>query len=180
MNDELSRLAAKYEGNLPDLRSDSTLLLGSDYSGEHDDSPYLVFSFLMTTLESWSEWEPRRQSVRAVHLKDSRRMSFKQLRDRNRQHALGPLLEAANGLRGLSLTIAVNKKCPSFFAEPSPLDLTNPAFMPYEKWKPSVLTKALFVVHLLGVLLAGLAAPRQDVLWFTDEDSIAANDDRLP
>lgn len=179
LNDELSRLGANYENSLPDLRSGSTLLLGSDYSGEHDGPPYLVFSFLMTTLESWAEWEPKRQLARQLHLKDSRRMSFKQLRDKMRQHALGPLLEAANCLNGLSLTIAVNKKCPSFFADPNPLDLSNPDFAPYTKWKPAVLEKAFFTVHVLGLLLAGLAAPNQSVLWFTDEDSIAANDERL-
>jgi hypothetical protein len=41
------------------------------------------------------------------------------------------------------------------------------------------LDKAFFAVHVLGVLLAGLAAPGQNVMWFTDEDSIAANDDRV-
>lgn len=35
------------------------------------------------------------------------------------------------------------------------------------------------MLHVLGVLLGGLASPGQNVLWFTDEDNIAANDERV-
>jgi len=73
----------------------------------------------------------------------------------------------------------MNKECESTFAARPPLDLSNPDFAAYRKWKPAVLEKAFLAIHVLGVLLAGLAAPGQDVMWFTDEDSIAANDDRV-
>ena len=179
LNAEFSRLDARYGGCLPDLRSAQTLLLGSDYSGESSDAPYLVLSFLMTSLESWSEWEPRRLQVRREYFSDSRRMSFKRLGDTQRRRAVVPLLCAANHLCGLSFSIAINKKCESIFAAPSPLDLSNPDFAAYRKWKPAVLEKAFLALHVLGVLLGGLASPGQDVMWFTDEDSIAANDDRV-
>ena len=132
----------------------------------------------MTSLESWSEWEQQRLQVRQEHLSDSRRMSFKRLGDAQRRRALGPLLDAANSLHGLSFSVALNKKCESAFAAIPPLDLSNPEFDMYRKWKPAVLEKAFLTLHILGVLLAGLAAPGQDVMWFTDEDCIAANDDR--
>ena len=144
-----------------------------------DSAPYLVLSFLMTSLESWSEWEPRRLQVRREYFSDSRRMSFKRLGDTQRRRAVVPLLCAANHLCGLSFSIAINKKCESIFAAPSPLDLSNPDFAAYRKWKPAVLEKAFLALHVLGVLLGGLASPGQDVMWFTDEDSIAANDDRV-
>ncbi len=175
----MSRIDAKYADCLPNLRSATTLLLGSDYSGESPGAPYLVFSFLLTSLESWAGWEPKRMEVRLKHITDSRRMSFKRLGDKQRKQALLPLLEAANSLEGLSFSIALNKKCESLFADRSPLDLSNPDFAAFQKWKPSVLEKAFIVVHVFGVLLGGLAAPRQNVLWFTDEDSIAANDNRV-
>jgi len=143
LNDELSRLDAKYRHFLPDLRSASTLLLGSDYSGESPDSPYLVFSFLMTSLESWARWEPERLRVRAAHL------------------ALRPFLEASNDLEGLSFSIAVSKQCDTVFAARPPLDLSNPEFAAYRKWKPAVLDKAFFVLHVLGVLLERDWAPAQ-------------------
>lgn len=178
LNAGFSRLDAKYEGCLPDLRSAKTLLLGSDYSGESVGASYFVYSFLVTSLESWSKWETQRLQVRRENLSDSRRMSFKRLADIQRRRALAPLLDAANSLDGLSFSVAWNKKCESAFASP-PLDLNNPEFSPFRKWKPTVLEKAFFVIHVLGVMLAGLSAPGQNVLWFTDEDSIAANDDRV-
>ncbi|MEI8197234.1 MAG: hypothetical protein WCI73_15155, partial [Phycisphaerae bacterium] len=46
MNNEFAALDAKYSDCLPDLRGAKTLLLGSDYSGDSPDSPYLVYSFL--------------------------------------------------------------------------------------------------------------------------------------
>jgi hypothetical protein len=106
-------------------------------------------------------------------------MSFKRLSDGQRRLALTPLLKAANCLHGLSFSVALNKQCESVFAARPPLDLSNPEFAAYRKWKPAVLDKAFFAVHVLGVLLAGLAAPGQNVMWFTDEDSMAANDDRV-
>jgi len=173
------RLDAKYDAFLPDLRSAGTLLLGSDYSGESPDAPYLVFSFLLTSLESWAQWEPKRLEMRHNYLADSRRMAFKRLGDGQRRRALRPLLVAANSLDGLSLSVALNKSCESLFATRPPLDLANPDFASFRKWKPVILEKAFFVLHVLGVLLGGLAAPAQNIMWFTDEDSIAANDERV-
>ncbi|MCX5637151.1 MAG: hypothetical protein NTX52_05595 [Planctomycetota bacterium] len=179
LNNEFLCLNANYPRCLPEFEDAGTLLLGSDYSGEHSEAPYMVYSFLMTSLESWANWEPIRLCVRQIYLRDSRRMSYKRLSDGQRRKALIPLLEAANTLRGLSFSIALNKQCVSVFAASPPLDLNNPQFAAYQKWKPAVLDKAFFVLHVFGVLLAGLASAGQNVMWFTDEDSIAANDDRV-
>ena len=171
-------LENKYSGIFPNLRSSGTLLAASDYSGESKDSSFIVFSFLLTTLDSWSQWEPKRVQVRDAHLSNSRRMSFKRLGDKQRQAALIPLLDAASTLEGISLSVAVHKSCDTIFNDP-PLDLLNPDFAVYRAWKPKVLNKAFFAVHTLAFLLAGLGAPMQNFLWFTDEDSIAANGKRI-
>ena len=175
----LTSLDQRYEGFLPNLRASTGLLIGSDYSGESSDSLYLVYSFLVTTLDSWHEWDAKRLEVRQTYLTDSRRMSFKRLNDGQRKRALRPLLTAANCFNGLSFSVAVSKKCKSFFAGPVPLDIENPEFTQFRKWKPAVLQKAFVIVHIIGVLLAGLAERYQNVFWFTDEDTIAANDDRV-
>jgi len=177
--EEFARLDKTYENSLPDLSKSSTLLMGADYSGEGRDSPYLVYSLILTSMESWAAWEQTRLQVRQEHFSDSRRMSFKRLGDGQRQRALLPILTAANSLTGLVFTVAINRHCPSVFQSRVPLDLRNPQFAAYRKWKPHVLEKAFFVLHLSGLLLAGLANPGQDVLWFTDEDAIAANDQRV-
>lgn len=174
-----SKLDNSYEQSLPDFSNATTLLLGSDYSGESSPAPYLVYSFLLASLETWAQWEPKRLQIRQDYLSDSRRMSFKSLGDAQRQRALLPLLKAANSIRGLSFSVAINKKCDSLFAERIPLDLNNADFAAYRKWKPAVLEKAFLILHFLGFLLAGLAKSGQNVLWFTDEDNIAANEERI-
>ena len=178
LNSQFSNLDTKYRNVFPNLASARTLLIASDYSGESHDSNFNVSSFLITSLESWAKWEPERIQVRQDFLSDSRRMSFKRLTDKRRQRALCPLLDAASELEGLSLSVAVDKRCDALFNSP-PLELSNPDFDAYQSWKPKVLDKAFFVVHMLALLLAGLGAPMQNVLWFTDEDSIAANDKRI-
>ena len=178
LNSQFHNLDKKYGTIFPNLRSANTILAASDYSGETKNSDFIVFSFLLAPLDSWKEWEPKRVQVRRTCLSDLRRMSFKQLGDKQRQAALIPLLNAASILQGLSFSVALHKKCTDIFNDP-PLDLSNPDFGVYRSWKPNVLEKALFAVHILVFLLAGLGATMQNVLWFTDEDSIAANDKRV-
>lgn len=178
LNREFEDLEKAHEGSLPDLRKAQTLLVGSDYSGESGGSSYCVYSFLLTSADAWLAWESKRLEVRKWCFSDLRRMSFKRLGDKQRKRALGPLLEAADCLEGLSFSAAINKKT-SLFAGRPPLDLSNPQFEAFRKWKEATLEKAFIIVHFIGFLLAGLSRELQDVLWFTDEDMIAANDQRV-
>jgi hypothetical protein len=106
-------------------------------------------------------------------------MSFKDLRDKRRQLALRGFLDAANGLCGLSFTLAINKDLGTLFDGPQPLDLANPEFSEFRDWAPRSLEKTFRIVHVLSFLLAALLRSGQNVLWFTDEDSIAANPARV-
>ena len=178
LNRDLQELQNSNADSLPNLRGAHTLLLGSDYSGESSHSPYMVYSFLLVSLDAWQGWEVQRIAIREAFFSDSRRMSFKRLNDVQRQKALVPLLQAADTLEGLSFTVAMNKSSESIFPSP-PLDLSNPDFSAFAKWKRSILEKAFLATHFLSFLMSGLCRPGQDVLWFTDEDSIAANDQRV-
>ena len=179
LNESFNNLQMKHKDCFPDLRSGSAILLGSDYSGESSDAPYSIYSFLITTIEEWSKWESTRLKVRKDLFSDSRRMSFKNLGDSQRKKALIPFLTAANSIEGLSFSVAISKQCESLFSGEAPLDLNNPDFQSFKKWKMKVLEKAFITIHFLGFLLAGLAKENQDVFWFTDEDDIAANDQRI-
>ena len=178
LNREFEELEKTQKDSLPNLHKAQTLLVGSDYSGESSGSPYCVYSFLLTSAEAWLTWETKRLEVRKRCFSDSRRMSFKRLGDKQRKRALGPLLEAADCLEGLSFSAAINKNT-SLFAGMPPLDLSNPQFEAFRKWKKAPLEKAFVIVNFISFLLAGLSRELQDVLWFTDEDMIAANDKRV-
>jgi hypothetical protein len=179
LNQNLLKLQENHKDSFPDLSNSNTLLVGSDYSGRYAKTPYLVYSFLLTSIDAWFAWEPKRLEIRRRVFTDSRRMSFKRLNDSQRQGALLLLLEAANDLEGLSFSIAINNKCASPFAGEYPLDLLNPDFKEFKKWKKTMLIKAFVIIHFIGFLLAGLSGKGQNVLWFTDEDAIAANEQRL-
>lgn len=175
LHSSLEDFSLKYPEGLPCFSGSETLLIASDYSGEHKEAPCYVFSFLITTLASWEAWENERTSLRKEFLPDSRRMSFKNLKDTHRKAALPSYLQAANKIDGISYSLVIDKKEARLFH----LDLSAPHLSAYKKWPPNVLNKACTIVVMLGILLAKLAKPGQNVLWVTDEDSIAANDERL-
>lgn len=164
---------------VPSFRDSDTLLIGSDYSGESKEEPFVVYSFLLAGNKDWTQWEDRRIKLRKQIMPDARRMSYKKLGDRYRRELLLPILKAADELNGLSVSVAINKGCDSLFSLNGPLDLQNPDFASFSKWQPNVMEKAFTILHSLGVLVAGTAKKGQNLLWFTDQDAIAANPEML-
>jgi hypothetical protein len=179
IDDSIGRMITHNPSSLPDLRVASTILITSDYSGEHRSARHQVLSFLLADIERCRKWDEARLELRAKFFADKRRMSFKRLGDRQRQRALKPFLEAADNIPGLAFTVAIDSSIDSLFASPVPLDLDNPDFAVFRAWKRKTLEKAFRAIHFIALLLAGLSSPGQNVLWFTDEDAIAANPDRL-
>lgn len=150
-------------------------MIGSDYSGESRDEPYIVYAFLLIGDVAWASWEPTRLALRKRIFPDDRRMSYKSLGDRYRREFLLPILDAADQLNGLLICLAVRKGAPSIFRDTCPVNLSNPDFNGFSKWKPTVLEKAFTLLHVAGFLLGGLGTVGQNVFWFTDEDQIVAN-----
>lgn len=164
---------------LPDLHVGPTILISSDYSGEHGTASFQTLSFLFADLAACGTWMHRRKVLRTTKLPNKRRMSFKRLGDSQRNEALLPFLSAADEIPGLSVTILIDKKIQSFFTGPGPLDMSHPDLAAVQHWKPVVLEKLLRVLQFAAFFLAGLSRPGQDVLWITDDDAIAPNADRV-
>ncbi|MDE3117746.1 MAG: hypothetical protein KGL03_01910 [Nitrospirota bacterium] len=134
---------------------------------------------MITDIIDAAAWQPEREGVRRKLLPDGRRMAFKNLNDRVRRQAMDHFLEVANRLPGLLATFAISKSLGSLFVKEGRL---NPSLLEFEVLRnlpSSVAEKLLCIVHLLSLLVAGFSAPDQDLLWATDEDSIAANPTRL-
>src|SRR5260370_23722684 len=49
----------------------------------------------------------------------------------------------------------------------------------FSDYNAATIEKTLRVTHFVSLLLRGLCAPGQDVLWITDEDELVANEFRL-
>ena len=168
----------RHPGLLPNLRLVPTFLIGSDYGGLHKSASYETYSLVLAGAETLGPWDERRSSIRDRARLGSRRLSYKALNDRKRLRALPAYLEAANLIPGLLVAILIDHRIQSIFEEQvkgrgSAKDVYFPG------WRPRVIERALRVIHLVSLFLGGMSTPNQDVLWLTDEDDIAANEDRL-
>ena len=178
-SESLASLERKHPRLLPDLRQSSTILIGSDYGGQHRFAQYESLSFLFADLENCGLWETQRSQLRQRFLPDGRRLSYKNLGDSRRRATLWPFLRAADSIPGLVVTLLIDKRIESLFSKAGKLDTNTPELCEYAHWDRAVLEKSLRVIHMCGFFLAGLSCPYQDVLWFTDEDAIVANEARL-
>jgi len=162
---------------LPNLSSSPTLILTSDYGGQHKQATHETFSFLLADLTRCGTWNRDRLSVRDSFFADNRRMSYKALNDKRRRSALLPFLAAANCIPGMLTTVIVSKDLGSLFKLTKEEREQLPP--PVAEWPRHVLQKLMFVVHLGAFLIAGLSSAGQNVLWFTDNDDFVANDQRV-
>ena len=161
---------------LTDLRVGPNLILTCDYSGQHKRATYESYAFLIADLAFTWLWDEMRQETRKIALQDSRRMSFKALNDSRRRQALVPLLRAANTIPGLLLIVLVDKSIGTLFKDD---EGTENALSGVKNWHKPTLERFLRMAHLGSLLLAGLSAEGQNVLWITDEDDIVANSQRI-
>jgi hypothetical protein len=159
---------------LPNLHDADTLIVTSDYSGQHKSSRFEAYAFLFAG-PAWLEWERRRLEARRIHHAEGRRLSFKKLGDAVKQRMLPDFLQAASVLPGLCVCVLVDKAIPSMFRKEGTLDLSAPDLAPYTHHRRATFEKLLRVVHMTSFFLAGLTRPGQNVVWFTDQDDIAAN-----
>jgi hypothetical protein len=143
-------------GVVPDLRAADTVLLVSDYGGAHRGSRVDSYSFLVLAMDdSFRRWEDERRRWRHQFRLGTRHFEFKSLGDRVRGRALDAFLRMATKLNGALLTVLVDKSIRTLFSH----------------------ERAGRVVHLGSVLVAGVCAPAQNLLWLTDQDDIAPSDD---
>ena len=169
----------QYTDALPRLRSAAALIVGTDFGGSHGDASYQSMSLLIADASSVASWQLQRENFRSRYLPDGRRLSYKGLNDRQKQKALIPFLLTANRLDGLVLAVLIHKRVQSLFQPAGRLSHDDPELAAFLDWKIGSIERMLRAIHFVSLLLRGLSAPGQDVLWITDEDEIAANEQRL-
>ena len=160
---------------LTSVRLGPSLVIATDYGGEHQSACYRSFSFVVADMQFLWYWNERREEIRKTILKDSRRLSYKRLTEACRARALVPFLRATNTIPGLLATFLIDKRIQSLFCEDTGEGLLNEPIVDRSKWKPASFEKMFRVAHFGAMLVSGLSAPGQDLLWVTDQDEIAAN-----
>lgn len=171
--DEVVRAAAD---SMPDLSGSHSLLCASDYSGQHKQSAFEAYSFVIAGSASWNTWEKSRLAIREQRLR-ARQMSFKGLNDKTKRRDLSSFLNAADQLEGLLAVILVDKKIGSLFGWSRQFDFTT--LPEYSAYGGQIFERLMRAVHLLSFFVAGLSRSGQDVFWFTDADDFAANEQRI-
>jgi hypothetical protein len=179
----MSRQLARYEfvhpGALPNVRNDPTLFVASDFGGKHPHSMYETAGILCAGSNSVHSWLRRQQDLRAHLLPDARRMSYKGLNDGLKRRALPMFLEAANSLNGVLLAVLIDKRLGSLFSNTGKLAREAIDYPRLDSWPLSSLESVLRATTFVSLLLRGLSRPGQNLLWFLDQDDIAANETRL-
>ena len=179
LSDMLCRIEMKEKHALPDLHEGNTLLVVSDYSGQHSTVNCESFSFLIADFEKCDVWEQKRKLWRQKCLPNGGIMAFKDLNDGKKARALGEFLDAADDIVGLSITILIRKNVRTLFGDSERINWQNPELAPYRHWPKGTFEKMLRIVHFVSFFTAGFSRPQQNILWITDEDEIAANESRL-
>ena len=172
----IDRLESSNADLLTNLRLGPNLILTCDYSGQHKQATHESYAFLIADMAFTWLWDEMRRETRTTMLRDNRRMCFKSLNDSRRRRALVPFLRAANAIPGLLLTVLIDKHIGSIFrGKGGPVT----EFHSLENWPRPTLERFLRMAHIGSLLLAGLSAAGQNVLWLTDEDDIVANPQRI-
>jgi hypothetical protein len=135
-------------------------------------------SFLVTTPSSIGNWLPRQQYIRSTYLCDGRRLSYKGLNDQKKRGALFPFLSAANELHGVVFSVLIDKRLDGLLHTEEQSCLDAPELANFSEWKPQAIERMLRSIHVVSLLLRGLSAPSQSVLWISDQDDIVANEAR--
>ena len=157
---------------IPELRCGSTILIGCDYSGQHEACSYQALGICLADADNATEWSLKRQAIRG-RLPDKRRFSYKRLNDRVLYRELSHFLDASSSISGLLAVILIHKSIGTLFREGGNVLPTHLATPSLDKLSPKVREKLLRVaVHFTGLFLAGLSKPDQNVTWVTDEDEL--------
>jgi hypothetical protein len=172
----IDRVVGAAASSLPDLRASDSLICASDYSGQHKESAFEAYSFVIAGSASWGLWEKRRLELRSGDLQ-SRRISFKALSDGAKRRAIPAFLDAADLLDGLVAVFLVDKRIGSLFGKDQRFDFSG--LSEYEEYGAHVFERLLRVIHFLSFLVGGLSSQKQNIYWFTDADDIAANQKRV-
>jgi hypothetical protein len=169
VSDIIAVEALKNPSLIPDLSGDKTLFLFSDYSRVR--GRYKTYSFFVLGRSGADSFNTARKALRRDFGLGHRHISFKGLNDRVKLRALPAFLSLAGASDGLILTFAVSSSIPYMFAEQFLQACPDLAV-----FKKPVLEDMLRIAHFGAQAVLIAFSSKQNIVWFTDEDSIVANE----
>lgn len=183
IEEKLNTLAQRRDLLPPNLQShNSSIFIFSDYGGEHPDSKYNVFSFLICAYDPLFYFKESQDALRAEHkLNDpTKEFAFKNIGHGPHDRALSPYLNNLNNLvPGLLVSVVIEKNISIWGTNKieSQKQITSLlANAGLGDWKPKIAEKLVTIVHLASYFTALLANEGQKIYWQSDHDAIMANE----
>ena len=150
--------------------SDSSMIIASDYSGQHKRASHEAYAFLVTTERSLHEWLPELTEFRQQWLPDNRRIAFKNVNEKLRWGALPAFLSTVENLDCNLIAILVDRRVGSFSSGgKEALVEALPNCFPV-KAKDGTVEKMLRLASFVALILAGLRREEQTSHWISDHD----------
>jgi len=127
---------------------------------------------LVTSPLGLSRFSAERMRLREAGLGPERRMSYKTLNDKVRMRSLPAYLGAADRIVGVLINFAMDKRAAHRFSESYN---SETAFGTLGPWAAKPFEKLSRVGHFGAMIVEGVRADGQNLLWITDQDEIAPN-----
>ncbi len=158
--------------------NDGTMIVASDYSGQHKEASHEAYAFLVTTDRALEDWLPFLSEFRERWLPDNRRISFKKLNEPVRWRALPAFLKTVGTLRGNLITILIDRRVGSFMSDgPDAAVEVFPDCFPVHA-SPGTVEKMLRLAGFVALILAGLRREDQNSNWISDHDEALDSHDK--
>ena len=168
---------------LPDLRvyENETVVVLTDYSGEHAGSKYATYSTLLCPWSCCRGFQIQMERVRQKHGLGTKEIEFKDFGMGQLQRALPGYLELLDMMPGFLFTLVVDTRIKSLFEVPdaSPDARVSDVLEVhgFGRRKPKIAEKLMRIVDTAAFLTALLAHDGQRIFWMTDNDSIVEAQD---
>jgi hypothetical protein len=169
------------EAEHPDMLApvdDGTMIVASDYSGQHKEATHEAYSFLITNDGALNNWLPSLREFRGRWLPDGRRISFKKLSEPLRWRALPAFLQTVGELKGNIITILIDRRIGSFMlgGPESTVEVFPDCFSAHPN--RGTVEKMLRLASFVALILAGLRRENQPSNWISDHDEALDSHDK--
>jgi hypothetical protein len=175
VSDFVSKLEFDRSISLPNLTKTEKIYIFSDYGGEHKNSDFISYAFLITDWQSVSSSIYEYNNFKRAFNLGNRIISYKKLNDNLRFRALSSFLSFSDNINGIIVIFLIQKEISSIFEG----DLPDKSSIDFSVWKSDDFEKLMRIIHLISLFINGLTRPMQDVCWITDQDNIVVNDQKL-
>jgi len=175
VSDFIFKLELDRSLSFPDLTESEKIYIFSDYGGEHKNSDFISYAFLITDWQSLVSCAYNYNIFKDVYNLGDRIISYKKLNDNKRFRALYPFLNFSDNINGIIVVFLIQKEINSIFEGELPAESS----VDFSLWKSDDFEKLMRIIHIISLFVSGLTRPMQDVCWITDQDNIVVNDQKL-